>query len=75
MIRNPAVKLFVKEEGWYRVTQPELVAGGLSSKINPRYLQLYTEGKEQPIRLVGRRDGVFGPGDAIEFYGVGLDTP
>jgi hypothetical protein len=70
-----AVKLFVKEEGWYRVSQPELVAVGLSPRANPRYLQLYTEGKEQPIRLVGKKDGVFGPGDAIEFYGVGLDTP
>ena len=70
-----AVKLFVKEEGWYRVTQPELVAAGLSSKVNPKYLQLYAEGQEQPLRLVGKKDGVFGPGDAIEFYGVGLDTP
>ena len=72
---KPGVKLFVRGEGWYRVSQPELVAGGLSPKANPRYLQLYVEGREQPIRVVGKRDGVFGPGDAIEFYGVGSDTP
>jgi hypothetical protein len=71
---RPSVKLFVKEEGWYRVTQPELVAAGLNPKVNPRYLQLYADGKEQPIRLVGKKDGVFGSRDAIEFYGVGLDT-
>jgi hypothetical protein len=69
-----AVKLFVKEEGWYRVSQSELMAAGLSSRINPRYLQLYVEGREQPIRVIGEEDGRFGPGDAIEFYGVGLDT-
>jgi hypothetical protein len=72
---SPAVKLFVKEEGWYGVSQPELVAAGFSSKVNPKYLQLYAEGQEQAIHIVGKRDGVFGPGDAIEFYGVGLDTP
>jgi hypothetical protein len=72
---KPGVKFFVKEDGWYRVSQPELVAAGLSSKVNPKYLQLYVEGQEQPIRIIGRRDGVFGPGDSIEFYGTGLDTP
>jgi hypothetical protein len=72
---RPAVKLLVKEEGWYRVTQPELIAVGLSPKANPRYLQLFVEGQEQPIRLIGDKDGRFDSGDAIEFYGVGLDTP
>jgi hypothetical protein len=67
---KPAVKLFVKEEGWYRVTQAELVAAGLSPKTNPQFLQLYVEGKEQPIRVIGKKNW-----DGIEFYGVGLDTP
>jgi hypothetical protein len=70
-----AVKLFVKEEGWYRVTQPKLVAAGLSPRVNPDYLQLYVDGREQPIRVIGGKDGRFGPRDAIEFYGAGLDTP
>ena len=30
------------------------------------------EGREQPIRVIGRRDRSFGSWDAIEFYGVGL---
>jgi hypothetical protein len=72
---RPAVKLFVREEGWYQVSQPELVAAGLSPKTNPRYLQLFVEGQEQPIRVIGDKDGRFDPGDAIEFYGVGLDIP
>src|SRR4030042_6028436 len=49
---QPAVKILVKEEGWYRVTKHELVAAGLSPGVNPRFLQLYTDGREQPIRLI-----------------------
>jgi hypothetical protein len=70
-----AVKLSVKEEGWYRVSQPELVAAGLSPRVNPHHLQLFVDGREQPIGVIGGKDGRFGPRDAIEFYGVGLDTP
>jgi hypothetical protein len=72
---SAAVKILVKEEGWYRVTQPELVGVGLDPKVNPRHLQLYVDGREEPIRVISKREGRFGPGDAIEFYGVGLDTP
>jgi len=72
---KPGAKLFVKEEGWYRVSQSELVAAGLSPRANPRYLQLYADGKEQPIRITGRKHGKHESWDAIEFYGVGLDTP
>jgi hypothetical protein len=68
---RPAVKLMVREEGWYRVSQPELVAAGLNPEVNPRYIQLFVEGIEQPIRIIGRGAKF----DAIEFYGVGLDTP
>jgi hypothetical protein len=32
---RPAVKLLVREEGWYRVTQPELVAAELNPRVNP----------------------------------------
>jgi len=68
---RPAVKPLVREEGWYRVTQPELVAAGLSSRVDPRYLQLFLEGIEQPFRVIGKGCRF----DAIEFYGAGLDTP
>jgi hypothetical protein len=68
---RPAVKLFVREEGWYRVTQSELVAAGLSPKANPRFLQLFVDGREQPIKVIGKGLKF----DAIEFYGIGLDTP
>ena len=72
---RPAVKLLVKEEGWYRVTQPELVAAGLDPSCKPQYLKLFVDGEQQAILVTGARDGRFDPADAIEFYATGLDTP
>ncbi len=71
----PAIKLDIWERGWYRVTQPELVALGLDPNVDPRRLQLFVGGRQQPIMVTGGDDGRFTPRDAIEFYGVGLDTP
>ncbi len=74
---HPAVKLFVKREGWHRVTQPELIAAGLDPNVDPTLLHLYAEGVEQPINITGASAGPggFGPQAAIEFYGTGIDTP
>ena len=69
-----AVKLLVKEEGWYRVSRSELVAAGLSRDANPQYLQLYAEGREVPIRVVMKKPGESSTWKAIDFYGTGLDT-
>jgi hypothetical protein len=69
-----AIKLSVRERGWYRVTQPELVAAGLDPKVKPRFLQLFVDAVEQPIRVRGQSDGGFGKKDFIEFYAEGLDT-
>jgi hypothetical protein len=72
---RPAIKLSISQEGWYRITQPELVAAGLDPRIDPRGLQLLAEGQEQPLVVRGEGDGRFDSSDAIEFYGLGLDTP
>src|SRR5262249_45106242 len=72
---KPAVKLAIKKEGYYRVTQAELIAGGLDPKTDPRFLQMFVDGVEQPIKIVGEQDGSFDPNDAIEFYATGLDVP
>ena len=72
---QPAAKITVKHEGWYRMTQSELAAAGFDTKINPRKLQLLVEGREVPIEVQGEEDGSFDAGDAIEFYGVGLESP
>jgi subtilisin-like proprotein convertase family protein len=70
-----AVKIEVRRAGWYRVPQAEIAAAGLGRSIDPRNLQLYAEGKQVPIRVTGEEDGSFDSGDAVEFYGVGLDVP
>jgi hypothetical protein len=70
-----AVKLLVSDEGWYRVSQPDLVAAGLDPAVDPRTLQLFADGVEVPIRLLGASGGRFGAEAAIEFHGSGLDTP
>src|SRR5207249_2100481 len=70
---RPAVKILVDHEGWYRVTQPQLIAAGLNPRTDGRSLHLFAEGVEQPIRVVG--DGFFGPQSAIEFYGTAIETP
>jgi hypothetical protein len=70
-----AVKIAVKQEGWYRVTQSELLAAGLSPTADPRLLQLYVDGQQLPFIVTGEIDGRLDATDAIEFYGLGLDTP
>jgi hypothetical protein len=70
-----AVKLAVQKEGWYRVSQPELIQAGLNAGVNPRSLRLLVDGMEQPMLVTGESDGTFDSSDAIEFYGNGLDTP
>jgi subtilisin-like proprotein convertase family protein len=69
-----AVKLAVRQEGWYRVTQAELVAAGLDPGVDPRLLHLYVDGREVPILMSGQADGRFDQGDTLEFYGLGLNA-
>jgi uncharacterized repeat protein (TIGR01451 family) len=73
---HPAVKIFVKHEGWHRVTQPELVEAGLGPNVDPALLHLYAEAIEQPIEISGAGSGPggFGPQSTLEFYGTGIDT-
>jgi uncharacterized repeat protein (TIGR01451 family) len=71
-----AVKIYVQHEGWYRVTQPDLVKAGLDPNVDPALLHLYAEATEQPIQITGATagEGGFGPQAAINFYGTGIDT-
>ncbi|MEK6405889.1 MAG: C25 family cysteine peptidase [Acidobacteriota bacterium] len=68
-----AVKITVKQEGWYRIGKPELLLAGLDPKADPRSLQLYADGVESPI-TVTTNHGKFDSTSGIEFYAVGLDT-
>ncbi len=73
---RPAVKIEVRHEGWYRVSQPDLVKAGLDPNVDPASLHLYAEAAEQPIEITGATPGRggFGPQAAIQFYGTGIDT-
>ena len=70
-----AVKISVKQEGWYRVGQPQLSPRVLALMWTPRRLQLFVDGQEIPMIVNGEKDHKFDPSDSIEFYGIGLDTP
>jgi uncharacterized repeat protein (TIGR01451 family) len=73
---HQAVKIFVRHEGWYRVTQPDLVAAGLNPNVDPSQLHLFAEANEQPIQITGATAGPggFGPQAALQFYGTAIDT-
>lgn len=63
---QPGVKIGVRKEGFYRVNFSELPVGFDTSL--PDRLQLYLNGVEQGIIVVG------GAGGYIEFYGQGMDV-
>jgi hypothetical protein len=71
---QPAIKISVKQEGWYRVTQAELLRAGLDPNSNPGLFQLSVDGREVPVRVSTGKDGRFDETSAIEFYGFGLNT-
>lgn len=75
LANTPAIKLGVRETGWYRVTPATLAGAGLNlGSIDPRTLRLYNGGREVAIRVSGEADGRFDLGDAIEFYGTAVDV-
>lgn len=67
-----AMKLSVRQTGWYRVTQAELAAAGFNTNVNPLLLQLYADGVEVPMKVIGKAAFGF---EALEFFGRGLDLP
>jgi hypothetical protein len=71
---QPAVKIGVKQDGWYRVTQPELVAAGFDVSSDARNLRLFVGGRETAFN-VSRGSGALTSGDYIEFYGNAIETP
>ena len=69
-----AIKIAIRREGFYRITQPELVAAGFEANVNPQLLQLYADGKEIPVNVVAGKGNLFDATSAIEFYAIGLNT-
>ncbi|HUK91116.1 MAG TPA: C25 family cysteine peptidase, partial [Blastocatellia bacterium] len=65
---GPAIRISVQNEGWYQITQQQLVAAGMNPSASPSSLQLFVNGSEVPIQVTGSNPY------SIGFYGVGLDT-
>ena len=68
---RPGVKLTVRKSGFYRVTQADLAAAGISLAGEPRLLQMTVDGQEVPINVLTDEKGQV---SAVEFYGTGLDA-
>lgn len=51
----PAVQILIRETGWYRVPQPDLIRAGLDAAVDPRRPQLFVEGQPQPSVAPERR--------------------
>ena len=65
------LKLFIIEDGIYRITQNEFTQAGINtSSIDPRTIKLYCLGQEIPVYFQGDQDGVFDPNDYLDFYGT-----
>jgi Peptidase family C25 len=68
----PSLKVAVKAEGWYRVTQPQMAAAGFDLSRDAHNLRMFVGARETPIR-VSRDTATLNASDYIEFYGLGLD--
>jgi uncharacterized repeat protein (TIGR01451 family) len=71
----PAAKISVNAEGWYVVTRAQLVAAGFDPGFDARTLQLFAEGIEQPMAILGPEGAFLANNGAIAFYGTAIDTP
>jgi Peptidase family C25 len=71
---QPALKIGIKVNGWYRITQTEMVAAGFDVSGDAKNLRLFVDAREVPIE-VSRSSGQLGANDYIEFYATAVDTP
>ncbi len=64
-------KLYVKEEGVYRVTYEELISAGvpLGTSTKNSKLELFCNGLPVPIDVIDEGDSIFNAGDYFQFVG------
>jgi Peptidase family C25 len=72
LVSNSTIKITVNRESWYQIKVADLIAAGLDGRTNPQFLQLFVDGREQPINVTTNKDGSL---TGIEFYGTGVDNP
>lgn len=71
---DSGLKIFVSTEGWYRITRAAMASAGFDPGSSSKALSLFVAGIEQPLIVDDGGDGKFDADDAIEFYGLNLDT-
>ncbi len=72
-LTTPLMRLSVTQDGLYRADYAWLTARGFDpSAADARNLHVTCRGVELPVVVEGEADGVFGPGDAVVFYGQKL---
>lgn len=70
----PGYRLAVDRDGFYQLTYATLAGAGAPVDIlDPRTFQIFAEGEEIAIRVVGEEDGTFDPDDVVLFWGEGLN--
>jgi hypothetical protein len=70
---QPGLKIYIKSDGWYRVTRQQMGAAGFNPTVDIRNLSLFSDGLEVAIGT-SKDVGQLTSADYIEFYGRGLDT-
>src|SRR2546430_2765911 len=70
---QPGLKIGVNQNGWYRVTQPQMVAAGFSVSGGAANLRLFFDAHQKPKEM-SRGIGTLGPPSCIAIYRTGLDT-
>ena len=63
---QPGLKIYIKKDGWYRVTQPQMAAAGFNSAVDVNNLLLYGDGLELAIRTSKRN----GPVNSGDYFGL-----
>jgi hypothetical protein len=70
---QPALKIGVRADGWYRITQTQMAAAGFATSADARNLRLFVGGNEIAMRT-SRDSGALTAADYVEFWGQGLDV-
>jgi hypothetical protein len=71
---QPALKIGIRADGWYRIMKSQLTAAGFDASGDARNLRLFVGGNEIAIH-VSRDQGPLDSSDYVEFWGQGIDTP
>src|SRR2546421_11770287 len=70
---QPALKIGVRADGWYRITQTQMAAAGFVTSADSRNLRFFVGGNEIAMRT-SRDSGALTAVDYVEFWGQGLDV-